>query len=356
MQGILTKTFYGNTVQQWLIASGIIIAALIIGKTVYWISGHYIKRITSKTKTKLDDILVDMFEEPVVLILVTLGGWIALNTLNFSEKASLALNNFFQAVIILTIAWLIVRFFDALCEEYIVPLTEKTETDLDDQLLPIIRKGSKFAVWAVAIIIALNNAGYNVGALIAGLGIGGIALAMAAKDTISNIFGGLTIYTDRPFKIKDRIQINGFDGRVTEIGLRSTKIQTLMGRIVTIPNAKFAETEIENVSKEPTRKVTVNLGLTYDTPPEKMKEALSILGEIVKANKDITDKYVASFNSFGDFYLGIKFIYFIKNTNDEAKILQIESSISLAILEKFNKNKLEFAFPTQTIYADITKR
>ena len=350
MNEILTKTFYDNTVQQWLIAGGIIIVALMIGKIVYWVSGRYIKKLTSKTKTKLDDILIDMFEEPVVVIIMTAGTWFAIKTLTFSDKVSMTLSHIFQAVIILTVAWLIVRFFDALCEEYIVPLTEKTDTDLDDQLLPIIRKGSKFVVWSIALIVALNNAGYNVGALIAGLGIGGIALAMAAKDSISNIFGGLTIYTDRPFRMKDRIQINGFDGKVTEIGLRSTKIQTLKGRIVTIPNAKFAETEIENVSKEPTRKITVNLGLTYNTPPEKMKEALKILGTIVKGNKNITGKHVASFNSFGDFYLGIKFIYFIKKTDDEAAILKIESDISLAILEQFNKNQLEFAFPTQTIF------
>ena len=350
MQETLTKTFYGNTVQQWLTAFGIIIAALIIGKITYWISGRYIKKLTSKTETKLDDILIDMFEEPVVLILVAVGTWFALNTLTFPVKISLGINHLFQAIIILTVAWLIVRFFDALCEEYIVPLTEKTETDLDDQLLPIIRKGTKFAVWSIAVIVALNNAGYNVAALIAGLGIGGIALAMAAKDTISNVFGGLTIYTDRPFKLKDRIQIDGFDGKVTDIGLRSTKIQTLMGRIVTIPNAKFAEQAIENVSKEPTRKIIVDLGLTYDTPPEKMREALDLLGKIVKSNRKLTDKYVASFNSFGDFYLGIKFIYFIKKTNDEAAILQVQSDVSLAILEAFNNNNLEFAFPTQTIF------
>ena len=350
MQEILTKTFYENTVKQWLIAFGIIIAALLIGKITYWISGKYIKKITSKTKTKLDDIMVDMFEEPIVLMIVTAGTWFAIRTLKFSDNILSTINHIFQGVIILTIAWLIVRFFDALCEEYIVPLTEKTETDLDDQLLPIIRKGSKFAVWSVAIIVALNNAGYNVAALIAGLGIGGIALAMAAKETISNIFGGLTIYTDRPFKLKDRIQIDGFDGKVTDIGLRSTKIQTLMGRIVTIPNAKFADHAIENVSKEPTRKVIVNLGLTYDTSPEKMKLALKLLGEIVKNNKNLTDKYVASFNSFGDFYLGIKFIYFIKKTDDEAAILQIQSEVSLAILESFNNKNLEFAFPTQTIF------
>lgn len=250
-------------------------------------------------------------------------------------------------LITINIAWLITRLFDSLFEEYIVPLADKTAGDLDDQLLPVVRKGVKILIWTLAIIIALDNAGYNIGALLAGLGIGGLLIAMAAKDTVGNIFGGITIYTDKPFKIKDRIRVLGFDGTVSEIGIRSTKIKTLSGTQVTIPNSTFSESAVENVSREPNRKITLNIGLTYDTSPDKMKKAQEILKNIsIKHKEMITDNYLISFTTFGDFSLGILFIYYIKKSAD---ILKTQNSINLDILTQYNKNKINMAFPTQTI-------
>ena len=170
---------------------------------------------------------------------------------------------------------------------------------------------------------------------------------MAAKDTVSNVFGGFTIFTDKPFKIKDRIKIGGFDGTVSEIGIRSTRLTTLEGRVVTIPNAKFADSMVENVSLEPNRKVVLNLGLTYDTSAENMKLAMKLLKDIIDSNNDTEDNCLISFNSFGDFSLGILFIYYIRKNSD---ILNTQTDINIEILKQFNENKLEFAFPTQTIF------
>jgi len=253
----------------------------------------------------------------------------------------------FQFLVFISIAWIITRLLDSLCKQYLVPLVEESETDLDDQLLPVVSKGIKVIIWIVAIIMALNNAGYNVGALLAGLGIGGLAFAMAAKDTVSNIFGGFTIFTDKPFKLGDRIKISGHDGTVEEIGIRSTRIRTVAGRIVTIPNSKFSHNPVENISAEPSRKIVLNLGLTYDTTPQKMQKAMKILESIAKKNKNLEEKVLISFNHFGDFSLGILFIYYIKDGRDK---LQTQTDINMNILTQFNENKLDFAFPSQTIY------
>lgn len=235
-EDILTKTYYGNSVQEWGTSLIIILCFVVAAKLVYFIIGKTIKRLAAKSKTKLDDILVDMFEEPAVFAIAVWGAWYGFSRLTFSELGMTRIDNIFNGLIVFIIAWFIVRLFDAIFTEYLVPIADKSKSDLDDQLLPIVRKGVKIIVWTIAVIIALNNAGYDVTALLAGLGIGGLALAMAAKDTVSNIFGGVTILTDKPFKIKDRIIINGFDGFVEEIGLRSTRIRTLEGRLVTIPN------------------------------------------------------------------------------------------------------------------------
>jgi MscS family membrane protein len=170
---------------------------------------------------------------------------------------------------------------------------------------------------------------------------------MAAKDTVANIFGGITIFMDKPFKIGDRIIIEGYDGTVKEIGLRSSRMETLEGRIVTMPNSKFAESPVENISLEPGRKIRLNLGLTYDTTPKQMDKAMSILKDIAKKNKSVKADTTISFNAFGDFALNIIFIYFIKKSAD---ILDTQSEINMEILKQFNKNKLDFAFPSQTIY------
>jgi MscS family membrane protein len=195
--------------------------------------------------------------------------------------------------------------------------------------------------------MALNNAGYDVAALIAGLGIGGLALAMAAQDTVKNVFGGFTIFTDRPFTVNERVAVAGFDGNVEEIGIRSTRIRTLAGRQVTIPNSSMADSPVENISSEPSRKVVMTLGLTYDTTPEAMRRAMEILGEIEAAHTEDTDgDPVIAFSGYGDFAMNVLFIYYIRKGAD---IMGTQTSVNLAILERFNAEGLAFAFPTQTI-------
>jgi len=347
MEDFLAKTFYGNTIGEWSISLLYIFGAIIIGKVLFWASSKFIKKLTSKTKTKLDDILIDMLEEPAVFAIVIIGLWFAMARLDFSEGVHNFLMNVFNALITINVTWLVSRIFTSLVDEYIRPLTEKSESDLDDQLLPILKKGIKSVIWILGIIVALNNAGYDVGALIAGLGIGGLALAMAAKDTVSNIFGGFTIFTDKPFKLNDRIRLNGYDGIVIEIGIRSFRLRTLDGTVVTIPNSQITGDSVENVTLEPTRKIVLNLGLTYDTTPENMEKAMTILNNIAAKNiPAITDGYKIAFNSFGDFSLGILFIYYITK---DADILGTQTTINLEILSQFNENNLDFAFPTQTI-------
>jgi len=243
---------------------------------------------------------------------------------------------------------LVVRLVDALIVEYLTPLVKKTDADLDDQLLPIVRKSLKAVIWTVAIVVGLNNAGYDVGALIAGLGLGGLAFAMAAKDSVSNLFGGITVFTDKPFKMNERIQIDGYDGTIVDIGLRSTKLKTLAGRIVTIPNHKFTDSYIENVTSEPSRKMSVTLGLTYDTKPEDIQKATDILKEINQKCEYTEDNCVAYFESFGDFSLNVSFTYYVKSETDYWFLGPNE--MNMKILERFNEEGIEFAFPTQTIF------
>jgi len=352
MNEFFAKEFYYNTVSDWAISLAIIVGVLVATKTLYYIFGKLVKKLTARTTTKLDDIMIDMLEEPIVLGLTIGGVWFALARLNFPDEILAVIDKAYWLMLAITITWLLARLVDAIIKEYIVPLTLKSENDLDDQVVPIIRKAIRATIWILGVIVALNNAGYNVGALLAGLGIGGLALAMAAKDTVANIFGGITIFTDKPFKINDRVKINGFDGTITEIGIRSTRLKTLENRIVTIPNSKFTDGMVENVSSEPHRKVVLKLGLIYDTTAEKVQNGMKALQSIVDETDALEENSVISFTEFGDFSLGILFIYYIKKDGD---IMGAQTIVNMEIKNRFEKLGIEMAFPTQTVYTIAEK-
>ena len=351
----LDYTYYHNTVLEWSIALGIILGGVIVAKILYWFTSNVVKKITDKTKTKLDDLLIDKLEKPVIFIVIIAAYYWSISYLNFPKDAdgvSSGIENllfkFATFAFIIDITWFISRTLDAIVEEYVLPLAEKSESDFDDQVLPILRKGIRAIIWIMGIIIGMDNLGIDITAMIAGLGIGGLALALAAQDMVKNIFGGIMIFLDKPFKIGERIQIDGFDGTVEEVGLRSTRVRTLEGRLLIINNSTFSDNTVVNVSAEHTRKVVLNLGMTYDTTPEQMQQSMDILKEIVIAHPAIeTEDASIGFNAYGDFALGILFVYRIKKAGD---ILQTQTEINLEILNRFNAEGLEFAFPTQTIF------
>ena len=343
---IIHQEFYGNSILNWGIAVGILILSFVVVKMLYWIFSNVIRRLTSKTKTNLDDVLIDKLEKPLTYLVLILGYWISIHYLVFKEEVEIVLENAAYFLLVIDVTAILSRIVDALISEVIMPITEKSDSSFDNQLIPVIQKGVRSIIWILGIIIGLDNIGFDITAMIAGLGIGGLALALAAQDSVKNIFAGIMIFLDKPFRIKDRIQVDGFDGIVEEVGLRSTRLRTLEGRIVTIPNSRFTDNSVTNVTSQPTLKVKLNLGLTYDTDENQMQKAIDILEDIVKEQEAITDDYAAGFNGFGDFSLNILFIYYVK---PDSHWLDTQTLVNKEILRRFNKEGLEFAFPTQTI-------
>lgn len=343
---VLHQEFYGNSILNWAIAVGILILSFVVVKMLYWIFSNVIRRLTSKTKTNLDDVLIDKLEKPLTYLVLILGYWISIHYLVFKKEVELVLENAAYFLLVIDFTAILSRIVDALITEIIMPISEKSDSSFDNQLIPVIQKGVRSIIWILGIIIGLDNIGFDITAMIAGLGIGGLALALAAQDSVKNIFAGIMIFLDKPFRIKDRIQVDGFDGIVEEVGLRSTRLRTLEGRIVTIPNSRFTDNSVTNVTSQPTLKVKLNLGLIYDTDEVQMQKAIDILEDIVKNQEAITDDYAAGFNGFGDFSLNILFIYYVK---PDSHWLDTQTLVNKEILRRFNKEGLEFAFPTQTI-------
>lgn len=336
---LLAKTFYGNTVFDWAQSALIIIAALIFGKILYWLIGITVKRLAAKTRTLFDDIIVDMAEEPFVFGVIILGIWYGLKSLTLSEAAGIAVNNGIKALLILNLAWLIVRMFDALVEEYLVPFAEKTKTDLDDYIISIIRKGAKISIWTIAIIMAMNNAGFDVYSILAGLGLGGLAFALAAKDAVGNFFGSIAIFLDKPFRVGDRVQVCGVDGVVIGVGIRSTRIRTRYeGRIVTIPNQMVAAADIVNVDTEDGRQIFAVYRLTPDMDEKQVSSAMEILKQIARSDGDTAEKVVSGFFAITEYSRDIMLLYWVK---PDSSNLETRTRINLEIIKQFKKNYIE---------------
>lgn len=353
MKEILTKTYYGNTVLQWLTTFGIIVCALVVGRIIYWLIGKTVKRMAAKTRTHLDDILVDMLEEPVVVAVVLAGIWYGLVMLTMSRRAKEIVNDVVYALLILNAAWLITRVFDALIKEYLLPFAQKTESDLDDHLVPIVTKGVKVSIWLIASIMALDTAGVNVFSMLAGLGIGGLAFALAAQHSVGNFFGSLAIFVDKPFRVGDRVQVRGHDGVVTAVGLRSTRIRTRYeGRIVTIPNLAVAESDVVNVDTENGRQVFAVYRLTPDMDDEQIVRAMTLLKEIAESDPDTQEKVVTGFFAITEYSRDIMLLYWIK---PEASNLQARTRINLDIVRLFRQNSIELvkAQPVHTKWDQV---
>ena len=349
---MLEQTLYNNSLHDWLISLIIIIAALVLNKIIILLNKHFIQKLTSKTKNRLDDILFKMLQAPVLLGVILFAIWIAAKRLELGVQAERAIYLSFRVLTVINITWFIARLVNALLEEYLAPKAADKNTlkYLDNHLMSILRRAILAIIWSFGIIMSLNNVGVNVGTLIAGLSIGGLAFALAAQDTIKNIYGGFTIFTDRPFLIGDRIKVDGFDGFVEEIGIRSTRIRTLEKRLVTIPNFKLVEASVENISEEPLRRVLLKLGLTYNTTPDKMNEAMSILMGIPGRVENVEEKdSMVAFTDFTNFALVITFVYFVSK---DADVMDVPSKVNFEILRAFNEAGLQFAFPTQTIYIE----
>jgi MscS family membrane protein len=349
---MLEKIYYGNSVRDWGISIIIIIGALLVNKLIVILDRKIIRKITAKSNTRLDDIFFDSLEKPVMAGVMLLAIWIALRRLIPVGAAHEMIGKSYEILIVLNITWFFTRLVTALLENGSTKNTPPREGRfvIDAKLLPLIKRAALIIIWLIGIVTALHNVGITVTTLIGTLGIGGIAFALAAQDTIKNMFGGVTIFTDKTFAIGDIINFNSTEGAVVDIGLRSTRIRTYDKRLVTIPNYKLMDAVVTNISSEPGRRVVIDIGLTYDTTPEKMRRAITLLKDIPNRITDVQHKdLIVAFTEFADSALVIRFIYFIRK---HADIFETRTKVNFEILDSFAQEGLNFAYPSRSIYIE----
>jgi len=235
-------------------------------------------------------------------------------------------------------------------------IAEATESKMDDQLLPIVRKLAQIAVVMVTIVYILSKLNINVAALIAGLSIGALALALAAQDTVKNLIGSVMIFIDKPFQVGDFVTIDGQEGTITEVGFRSTRIMLLDTSIVSIPNGNVANITVMNLGVRKMRLMNVLIGVTYDTSPEKIEAYIAELKQLIQDHPGVhKQEWKVYFRDMGDFALKIMFRCYIPVlTFDEE--LKVKEEIYLKIIRIAQRLGIEFAFPTQTIHVEGGER
>jgi MscS family membrane protein len=293
--------------------------------------------------------LIDQIERPISLLVAASFWYFWIFYLKLEGLAFSLVNGLVQVVFGIAFTWG-AYISVSVIGSYFKERALETESTLDDQLIPFLEKAVKLTVVLLGVLVVLQNMGVNVFSLVAGLGLGGLAFALAAKDTAANLFGSIMILVDRPFKIGDWVVMDGVEGTVEEIGFRSTRVRTFYNSLITIPNASVANVQIDNMGIRQYRRTSTTLGVTYDTSMERLNQFIEGIRQIILDNpisrKDFFHVY---FSGYGSSSLNI-LVYFFLITNEWSEELRERQNIYSAIYQLAEDLGVEFAFPTQTLH------
>ncbi|MBN2586862.1 MAG: mechanosensitive ion channel family protein [Candidatus Fermentibacteraceae bacterium] len=288
---------------------------------------------------------------PASFLLIMLGVYISISIHDLSPSIEDLVRKVFLFFLTVNLLWLLMRVVDAVAEQ-MSSVVDGTRSRMDDQLIPILRKLAKFLLIAIGIIFYMQSNGYPVSGILAGMGIGGLAMALAAQDSIAGIFASVVIFLDKPFMVEDFVEVNGVTGTVEEIGIRSTRIRTAEKTLVTLPNKEIMDSSINNFSRRPMRRAETTVGVTYDTTSDKMRNLLARLREMLDGDEMVDSGTVfVNFAGFGDSSLDIEMKYFITSA-DYRVWLERRELINLKIMDIVQDLGLSFAFPSTTVYLE----
>lgn len=342
----LNVVILGNEVWRYLAFLIVMLITYPIERIVTYITKNYFTRFAQKTTWKFDDILINSLNPTISLFVLAALFYVGASFIE-QGPASTIFEKIFNFFLIIPGVYFLTRFSTEIIGFYLKGKDNKSNVNeaAIDLLMAMVRIG----LGIIGVLLVLANLGYDITALLTGLGVGGLAFALAAQDVLKNFFAGVAMILDGTFRKGDRIRFQDQVTFIQEVKLRTTKLRTLDGTIITAPNSLLAENMVENIAKAPKYKVNQVIGVTYDTSLKKLKEAKQIVETILKEDPDIVDYWVL-FDNFGSYTLDIQVIYFMKyNYSDWPQRGLAKERINFAIKEKFEKAGIEFAFPTQTI-------
>jgi len=362
MDEFLSFEFLNNSVKDYLYFVLTIIVGLIIARPII----SYLLKIAHKLFSSKDsdserDMLNSLLKKPLFYFFLLMILYTGSNLLDFPPEWELVdssefglkmvIDKGFYLAIICSIFWTILSSVEFIG----VRLKDKaaqTESKVDDGLIPFAIDLTKVLVYIFALVIILGNVfDVNITALVAGLGVGGVAIALASKESIENLLGSFTIFFDKPFAVGDVITLGGVTGMVEKVGFRSTRIRTYDKSIVTVPNKNIINTELDNLGVRPVRRVKFNIGLTYDTTIEQIKNIVNDIQKLVDDHPMTNEDGRVRFLNFGGSSLDIMVLYYV-NSPEWEDLIDAQQKINYSIIEIVDKHKSEFAFPSTSVYIE----
>jgi len=368
------QVFWGNTVKAYFLFGGILLVGLIFRRLVSKLLSKLLFTLfKSFSQQSHHDTFVGLLLKPIEVFMLFTTLYLSINQLTHPLEVAVfhyhkivgkvkesipvtigeCIDRIFLFLIILSIFWIILRIIDFISHVLLFKAS-LTESKSDDQLVPFLKELFKTIVVFIGFFTLLGFVfEVNVLTLITGLGIGGIAIALAAKESLENLLGSFTIFLDKPFVVGDLVKVDGVEGTVEKVGFRSTLIRTTEKTMATIPNKGMIDGVLENMSLRNFRRVKFSFGITYETNAETIKKIVDEIRTYIRAHEDTSDDGNAYFEGFGDSSLNIEVIYFVSITayND---YLSIKQEINFKIMEIVMRNKSDFAYPTQRLISDKT--
>ncbi len=308
---------------------------------------HRLEKLSQKTDTDIDDFLVGLVKSVKPPLYFLLALFLSIKSLHFSNEWE----RIITIILFIIIAYQTIILISQAIDYVVYKLSTGTKEDeKNKEIIKLLGRIAKGAVWVVAILIILDNMGVNVTSAIAGLGIGGIAIAMAVKDLLSDMIASLSIFMDKPFRVGETVKIGTDRGKVESVGIKTTRIRTIGGEQLIIPNKDLAEARIRNMKRMEKRRVKFTLGVVYGLSANIIEKIPNIIQEIIeKEGGEEVEFNRSHFATYGDYSLNFETVYHIKS-NEYTKYMDIQQKINLAIYKKFEEEKIEFAYPTQVVY------
>ena len=344
MEDILGKVFWGNSIADYLISVVFLLLGFLVLRGIKNYVIARLKKIASKTESNIDDVVLQVIEKFGIPIFRFLILYWAIELLEISPKVDKWLNIGYGIVILYFAVSFVLSLVRRLLEAQVMKL-ENGETKLKQ--IGGIMVVLKIVVWSIGFLVLFSNLGYNVTTILTGLGIGGIAIALAAQNILGDLFNYFVIFFDRPFEVGDFITVDDKKGTVEYIGIKTTRIRSITGEQLIISNSNLTSSRIHNFKRLESRRVVFSIGVVYGLPLEKLKLIPGIIKQIVEKSELVRFDRV-HFNRYGDFSLDYEVVFFV-DTPDYNTYMDILQQINFGIYEKFESEKIDFAFPTQTL-------
>lgn len=347
---ITTTTIMDNELWRIIALFLSILLALIAGKLISYFLDRAGATLDKKNRP-LMGLVVKTLSKPMILVAFILGLKMGLSVLVLVDVVESFARDTTSVLVIVAVAYIAYRLVDVVTFS-LKNAAARTESALDAMLVPLVRTSLRVTICILAALqIATLLSDRPLTSILAGLGIGGLAIALAAQDTVRNFFGSLVLFADKPFELGDRVLVDGHDGPVEQVGFRSTRIRTLEGHLITIPNGELANKTIQNIGKRPNIRRIMNITITYDTPPAKVDRALEIIKDILKDHEGMHPDFPprAFFNEFNSASLNLFAIYWY-HPPDWWAYCAFSEWVNKELLRRFNEEGIDFAFPTQTLH------